>query len=655
MRIDHGFSTLPAMLAGTFFLLSTSAAAQFETPPEIQVQSISGGISASVEADGAIDGDSIERTGSGLFFPVPSVFFSLNGLLGSEANAWAQQFSDVSRFRLDGQAVAFGKALRAGDSAVRGIPASAVATSASDMSLEFVVPVDAEFTLQGSFSASGTCCLARGTIGVAGIDENNAVFQKLANYKVSDPDSDRDFLITGTVGAGQTINFGFSVNVYAESSESVDQAGEGNISLVFSLDFGDRDGDGLLDSWEENGIDFPASGRRIDLPGMGADPDHKDIFVELDIMEGVPFSDAQRQGLDLVHDALAAGPRYEVRNPDGEPGYTLHIVTHTDERVPFEALSGDLADQILVRLDQIKDENFGTAEDRAVPAVIEAREQIFRYALWADTLAVDSELISGLSTIGGPDFVIAAGELYDRYSFSNIADNRDQALAGAFGHELGHSLGMQHGGLDSINYKPNYLSIMNYAYALPLDIEVEGGGNLADFHTIDYSRYDLAFESNRLSPLRLPEENLLETLHITSWVPEGSSPIPEANTHLSTRYMWWNSAFELDEQPIQWALAPVLGQTDWNGSDSIESHTQTIDLNRVSTETPANYQSLQGTVDFRWMRLPIMQSTLTRTHSGDLHCGGIRFSELDALEALPTVNLAGDGDLVFGDGFEATP
>ena len=35
-----------------------------------------------------------------------------------------------------------------------------------------------------------------------------------------------------------------------------------------------------------------------------------------------------------------------------------------------------------------------------------------------------------------------------------------------FVHELGHNLALSHGGWDEINYKPNYLSVMNYCYQL---------------------------------------------------------------------------------------------------------------------------------------------------------------------------------------------
>ena len=33
---------------------------------------------------------------------------------------------------------------------------------------------------------------------------------------------------------------------------------------------------------------------------------------------------------------------------------------------------------------------------------------------------------------------------------------------GTFIHELGHNLNLTHGGSDHVNYKPNYIGIMNY-------------------------------------------------------------------------------------------------------------------------------------------------------------------------------------------------
>lgn len=49
-------------------------------------------------------------------------------------------------------------------------------------------------------------------------------------------------------------------------------------------------------------------------------------------------------------------------------------------------------------------------------------------------------------------------------------------------HELGHNLGLRHGGGDDTNYKPNYLSVMNYSFQLQGVIK---GGTVGTF---DYSR-----------------------------------------------------------------------------------------------------------------------------------------------------------------------
>src|SRR5205823_1991464 len=50
----------------------------------------------------------------------------------------------------------------------------------------------------------------------------------------------------------------------------------------------DSDGDGLLDSWETNGIDVNNDGTiDLNLPALGADPNVPDVFVEIDAMAGL--------------------------------------------------------------------------------------------------------------------------------------------------------------------------------------------------------------------------------------------------------------------------------------------------------------------------------------------------------------------------------
>src|SRR5882757_9410354 len=77
----------------------------------------------------------------------------------------------------------------------------------------------------------------------------------------------------------------------------------------------DTDGDSLPDSWETNGYDANGDGVvDVDLPAMGADPNKKDLFVEMDYMSGLLASTA---ALDRIVQVFAAAP---VSNPDGSTG-----------------------------------------------------------------------------------------------------------------------------------------------------------------------------------------------------------------------------------------------------------------------------------------------------------------------------------------------
>ncbi|MFN8602300.1 MAG: hypothetical protein U0842_17690 [Candidatus Binatia bacterium] len=88
----------------------------------------------------------------------------------------------------------------------------------------------------------------------------------------------------------------------------------------------DTDGDGLPDDWETNGVSF--DGVFIDLPAMGADPRHKDIFVHAEWMQPDPARPAASfkptaRALKIVSDAFLKAPI--TTNPDGKPGVRLHV------------------------------------------------------------------------------------------------------------------------------------------------------------------------------------------------------------------------------------------------------------------------------------------------------------------------------------------
>jgi hypothetical protein len=229
---------------------------------------------------------------------------------------------------------------------------------------------------------------------------------------------------------------------------------DGNTSEISQ----DRDGDGLFDSWEKNGVDVNNDGTAdLSLADLGAKVDHKDVFVEADFMEGHRPLDA---AITDVVNAFAGSP---VHNPDGHDGINLHAA--------LSAAPIPLVDKIAFSdgsFDTIKQDSFGDPGDS--PEKIRAKHLVYRYCVFAN-LQIDvlkngqfqEDHDSGVTrAIGASDFLVSLGSMTPE-RFTELG-GEEQVEAGTFMHELGHSLGLLHGGGDDMQYKPNYLSVMNYAY-----------------------------------------------------------------------------------------------------------------------------------------------------------------------------------------------
>lgn len=639
-------------------ILSSAAIAGFDTPPEIRIVELDREVRICVEADGDIPCNDVAGAEDGLFSEI--VDLAVSGNQGSEARASAWQSTEVSTFTVRGQVGVNGLA-RLSESQHKGLPPGARSTAGSTLNIQFTVPVDTEYSLSGQISASGTfapggatppSCLASGSVGFTGTSsDDQLIFQ---NASFCELQGEPDFLFTGTVKAGATLILGVSADFLAQEDDQIILPGSGTATVTFNLDFGDRDADGLLDDWEENGIDFSGPGIEIDLPALGADPDHKDVFVELDVMEGVPFGAGQQQALALVERVFADAPVFG--NPDDRRGINLHVIYDAGARVPFESLTGADLDALFDRLTAIKANHFGNPGESA--EIREARSRVFRYGLWADTITENGEAITGAGELRGDDFVVAAGQVHDTFSISEIARLEDYALAGGFMHELGHTLGLDHGGQDPINFKPHYLSVMNYAYQFPYDVALDGGGNVAQSFVVGYSDYELAAAETPTLPLLLSEDSLRELQVIIPQAFPGGFPAGTVE-RLAGRFMIWNAASQLDNPPVRRVIGRVLGTKDWNDNGTLESGTiPALDLTRADTATPVAFdQNLRGNVDYQQLRLPLFGPNfgVETPPAQQQYRGGMRFSQLDTILQTPVTNRIEPGDTVFRSGYEFTP
>jgi len=265
-----------------------------------------------------------------------------------------------------------------------------------------------------------------------------------------------------------------SDSVYVAGAYGDDDSGAESGAVYVYTEAKDSDGDGLLDDWEINGIPFTAANgdeRRyiLDVDGDGvsdADPMHKDLFVEIDMMTGLTFPQAS---VDMVVDAFWGAP---VSNPDNNEGIDLHILVD-ESTIQFEQVSPTPGSGWPANASEIKTLYYGTLVEQSDPdeqALLAAKAKAYRYCILYNSASTD---IGGLGELGGDDFVIFAGGY------------ADEDKAAIFMHELGHNLNLRHGGSDSVNMKPNYPSIMNYAHTY------RGTWNNTTWR-LDYSRERLA-------------------------------------------------------------------------------------------------------------------------------------------------------------------
>jgi hypothetical protein len=305
---------------------------------------------------------------------------------------------------------------------------------------------------------------------------------------------------------------------------------------------GDADGDGLLNTWEENGIDVNNDGT-IDFVLPQANSLHKNLYVETDYMNfHRPIGGGNVFGASAIEDVRRAFRSAPVSNPDGTTGINLFVqldenITHQDA---INGVTGLLA---------IKRTNFGTVAERADPNsvnLLNAKRLAFHYGPFVHDRS-DFPGSSGVSN-GSPGmefFVSLGAQGYARDPVTNHSVGTRSQQAATFMHELGHNLGLRHGGGDEINCEPNYLSIMSYSFQF---------SDYVSNRPLDYSRSALD---------RLDEEILNESRGISQSTPPGLTTI-----------------YNGPREPYQGPRLPTAGTpVDFNINGVIDQQLVTSDIN----------------------------------------------------------------------------
>ena len=167
---------------------------------------------------------------------------------------------------------------------------------------------------------------------------------------------------------------------------------------------------------------------------------------------------------------------------------------------------------------------------------------------------------SGIADWGGGDFIVTVGS-WDRAGMIRSGGGLQNCLtaslcrrvveSGTFMHELGHTIGLGHGGFSDeanepqsgINRKPNYLSVMSYTYQF---------ASITPKRPLDYSRWQLA---------PLVENQLLEGKGIDNDAPPAG---------IGNWIAAWSHYNPLTDR-CEMQTSPSVGDIDWNKSGGIDA------------------------------------------------------------------------------------
>ena len=213
----------------------------------------------------------------------------------------------------------------------------------------------------------------------------------------------------------------------------------------------DDDKDGIPDCSEQPGTTYAG----LDMYALGARVNQRDVFVEIDYMEGKDQGlRPRKEALDKVVAAFAKNNialHFDVGNLYGDD-YNLGggNILPFYERVDLKA-KPEMPQHISVA--SLKKQYMKNN-----------RRAIFHYMVFGSKQ--NANLSSGRAEIIGDDSLVTLGG----WNLSAVNQSTLNELvnyqAATIMHELGHNFGLKHGGFEGTNNKANYVSVMNYTYNL---------------------------------------------------------------------------------------------------------------------------------------------------------------------------------------------
>jgi len=214
----------------------------------------------------------------------------------------------------------------------------------------------------------------------------------------------------------------------------------------------DTDGDGISDAAEVLGYNW------VDYSSLGTDPLRMDLLIDVDYER---YTDGTGTHSAKLSDAVVDKIRevyvdLDILNPDGSTG--VNVIVKQDDTLP---------------------QNFNCDGNYTNDTVNEF-DLIYRDTFHHACLCLGAH--AGRGQINGNHFHVVEDEVNNTTADDQTEESQHWWYS-TFVHELGHNISLRHGGFEDLNRKPNYPSLMNYAY----DVSFNGSASSLQDTEIQFS------------------------------------------------------------------------------------------------------------------------------------------------------------------------